>query len=58
MTKSEGSSAAKPGAFETLLRRLVQVPRSELEAEERKYQQQRERLRKKGEAKAKRERKS
>ena len=33
--------------FDGLLKRLVQVPKEELDAEERKYQQQRERLREK-----------
>lgn len=35
-------------SFNGLLKRLVQVPKEELEAEERKYQAQRKRLREKG----------
>ena len=39
-------------SFDGLLKRLVQVPKSELEAEERKYQTQRKRLREKGAGKS------
>lgn len=40
--------------FDTLLKRLVQVPKEELDAEERKYQAQRKRLREKAAGKRKR----
>lgn len=53
--------AKKPPGFDEFdasIRRLVQVPKDELEAEEKKYQQQRKRLRSEGAKKAKRKRRS
>ena len=41
-------------SFDILLKRLVQVPKEELDAEERKYQAQRKRLREKSASKPKR----
>lgn len=47
--KSRMTDKLQPvGDFNGLLRRLAQVPKAELDAEERKYQQQRKRLREKG----------
>jgi hypothetical protein len=45
------NSAPQQSEFGNLLGKLVQVPKSEMQAEEAKWQAMRERLRKKGEAK-------
>ena len=47
-----------PSKFDSLMKRLVQVPKAEIDEEERKYLAQRARLKKRGEAKKKRVRNS
>ncbi len=51
-----GKMKSGSDSFDSLMRGLVAVPKSEVEAEERKWQAQRERLQKKGAAKAKKKR--
>jgi len=48
----------QPNSFDAALRRLVQVPKTELDAEEAKYQKMRKRLKVNAAKKAKRKRKN
>jgi len=58
VSKKKIGEKRPPDQFGALLGKLVQVPKSEMQAEEAKWEAMRDRLRKKGEAKATKARKS